>query len=420
VNHLLREEAVIRQGSTVLNRFVLAGDPDRAYFESGSEGLVQLATDLQTNQLCRIKCFWEPDQERHRRSERLVAQNLAFTGVAAGDALGGAPYEVLPKLGAHTPFAIVMKNVKGRSWRTRKELAIAGGRNPPEDWSALPVRATWAYGLATAIQQLEERGFIHSDISDGNVIVAATGDFALVDFDAYMLAAKRMVPLCRGSEGYAPPEIWEAPSPATGTRSSWLRKSRTNITLGSDRLGLALLAQEFLLMGQLGLGFDDAFGWGYRQHEDICSRRSGAHPAFADHYPALGQLVDRALRAETPAARPAPQEWREELRSIAEGTSHRQTLVLLPQNQTPHVSATELVPNMDLKHTPFGIRATVLSAPDGTFAAKVQPGATLFVRGPSGAWEERAAGSLIAICADLMFFDQRGKLPARISVQLQP
>ena len=117
----IQRAAVQRQGEIVKGRFRIAGPKDRAAFEPGGEGLVQLAEDLRTGRKCRIKSFWEPNANRQRRSELLIKQQLADLGKHNADALGGAPYEMLSALDAHTPFAIVMKNINGSSWKTLKE-----------------------------------------------------------------------------------------------------------------------------------------------------------------------------------------------------------------------------------------------------------------------------------------------------------
>jgi len=68
----VRREAFARQGThlNVLGTTLrIAGSPGKAVYEMGAEGLVHLATDDRTGDQYRIKCFWEPDDQRRIRSE---------------------------------------------------------------------------------------------------------------------------------------------------------------------------------------------------------------------------------------------------------------------------------------------------------------------------------------------------------------
>src|ERR1035438_4985613 len=257
----LLTEAVGRQGTDVRcqgRTFRIEGTADGAVFKMGGEGLVQLATDLSTNNSCRIKCFWEPTTLRRKRSDMLVQQQLADLGKTVADALGGAPYEILTNVGPHTPFAIVMKDVHGFSWKDLKEngqqRSLNAKQYPPPNWPSLAVRATWAYGLATAVLNMERRRFIHADLSDGNAMVTpngtSAGDMALVDFDAFVHPSyPHLDSTCKGSEGYAAPEIWHSKS----------------VDVGSDRVGMAILIQEFLVTGDPKISVEEGFGWRYDQ-----------------------------------------------------------------------------------------------------------------------------------------------------------
>ena len=408
----VRREARERQGATIKGRFRFAGDENYGIFEQGGEGLVQVAEDLATGNKCRIKCFWEPDTLRRKRSELLVNQKLADLGKTEADALGGAPYEVLDALDPHTPFAIVMKNVNGSSWKNLKENARSESRYPPSNWPSLQVRATWAYGLATAVLNMEKRGFIHADLSDGNVMVTPSGlvagDMALVDFDSFVHPAHpHLDSTCKGTDGYAAPEIWHSKS----------------VNVGSDRLGLAILLQEFLVIGDPAVSADEAFGWKYDQIGEICNFKGEAHPFFAKKYPPLANLVVQALRTANPASRPAPDLWRPMLRALAKGGSLRRKLlaVTLEAHPLPKPNAkagfADSQKSLDLSKTGYGIRATLERNSDASVDAVVHPGATIRVQIPGTRWESHGGGARIALAPGLVLFDTQGKMNLRIEGQ---
>lgn len=416
----LLREAVERQGTVVRcqgRSFRVDGTSDRAVFKMGGEGLVHLATDLSTNNSCRIKCFWEPSALRRKRSEMLVQQQLADLGKTIADALGGAPYEMLRDVGTHTPFAIVMKDVHGFSWKDLKEnglqRSLKENQYPPPNWPSLPVRATWAYGLATAVLNMERRRFIHADLSDGNVMVTpagqAAGDMALVDFDAFIHPSyPHLDSTCKGSEGYAAPEIWRSQS----------------VDVGSDRVGMAILIQEFLVVGDPNISRDEAFGWRYDEETEICSKSGEAHPFFAKKYPELAKLLVASLRAANPASRPTPDAWRQVLRTIATGgpVRNRLTGVTLDIHPVPkahsRVTFSDSQKALDLSKTPYKIRATLERNGDGSIDAAVHPGATLHVQYPSGKlWKEHTNGARINVVPGTILFDPQGQANARIDAQ---
>jgi len=147
-----------------------AGDQTGAAFREGGEGIVQEVTDLVTKQPLRFKCFFEPTTLRRKRSKHLADANLALGLGAGGDALGGAPLKLLENVGTHTPFGILMKNVDGESWQCVKE------NGDPQLSLTEEIRMSWCYGLAVAVTKLEEKRFIHCDLSPGNVMLTQNGE----------------------------------------------------------------------------------------------------------------------------------------------------------------------------------------------------------------------------------------------------
>src|ERR1700730_16640961 len=123
----IRREALQRQGRCIdsRGRFYIPGDQNAAKFQQGSEGIVQLAVNKKTNIKYRIKSFWEPTDARRQRSQILTKQRLADRSKDTADPLGGAPFELINDVAnsPNTPFAIVMKNVHGVSWKNLHELS---------------------------------------------------------------------------------------------------------------------------------------------------------------------------------------------------------------------------------------------------------------------------------------------------------
>jgi serine/threonine protein kinase len=374
---------------------------------------------MDTNASCRIKCFWTPDSNRLERSELLVHAKLPDLGKNVADSLGGAPYEMLRKIGPQTPFAIVMKNVQGTSWKDFKDnlrqRVLSEGRYPPSNCPPLNVRATWAYGLATAVLNMEKRQFIHADLSDGNVMVtpngAHAGDMALVDFDSFIHPGyPHLDSTCQGTEGYAASEIFNS----------------TSVSIGSDRLGLALLVQEFLIMGDPSITADEALEWRYEQDE-IWSLQGEAYGVFAKKYPPLAQLVVDALRASTPARRPAPDLWRPLLKDLAtRGTLRPRgkkltsvTLHAYPlQKQNLMMNFGDAQRSLDLLKTGYGIRATLERNADASVDAVVHSGATVQVQAPgTHTWKAHNGGDRIALAPGMVLFDLQGKMNVRIDGQ---
>jgi hypothetical protein len=409
----IRREAIERQGTIVKSHgrvFKIVGDQRGANFDSGSEGLVHFAVDQRTNTDYRIKCFWEPGDDRYRRSEVLVQRQLANAAKPSADALGGAPFELIGRLGPETPFAVVMKSVRGFSWARLRERAEGDTTYPPKDWPPVQVRATWAYGLATAVKRMEGRQFVHADLSPGNVVVTpegtTAGDMALVDFDGFIdLLNGELHPPVRGSSGYASAEMWNDRSGG----------------IGSDRVGMAILIQEFLAVGDATITKNEAFGWVYDQDNEISTRSAEPHPLIAKKYPEIAELVVDTLRASDPARRADPDDWRKLLIALVDGkplTPPLRDVILEPHPLKDSAARLAFGPNdhtLDLSQTLFGIRATLERLPAGSVRLVVHPGAELRVRKSSNAhWTTYAGSQAVNILPGLVLFDNKGKLTAKV------
>jgi hypothetical protein len=436
----LRQEALRRQGTTLQcngRTLRISGGSSQAEFESGSEGLVQLATDENTCEKFRIKCFWDPHERRRRRSDRLVRFGLATLSKAKADALGGAPFDLLRELGPCTPFAVVMKNVRGENWRKLRERARMESQYPPGWWPSAAIRATWAYGLATAVMKMESRRFIHADLSPGNVVLNdglhgipdsanttdssphgdESGDMALVDFDRYVHADGDLPDPGQGSEGYAAPEIWDRQTPS----------------MGSDRTALAILIQEFLVVGDSDINHDESFDWSYDQQSrvfkgsfaeenDKNEAQADVHPLLARKYPELAKLVRDTLSALGPEARPKPESWRPLLRDIVARpgrslkTPVRSLLIKGDPEDSPGLRITFGMTKdlLDLSLTPFGIRATLERDGDGSIVITVHQGAKIAVRSQGNDyWTQYAGGRRIKAEIGMVLSAEDGKSRAR-------
>jgi hypothetical protein len=428
---LIREEGLARQGTTVewddgprKRMCKVEGDSERVSFEQGSEGLVHLMTDLETGKKWRLKCFWEPYEERHRRSTLLSKQRLANPDRDVADALGGAPIAIVEGLGGETRFGVLMKNVGGWSWRAWVERAQMSLQDqyPPLGWPNLRTRLVWAYGLAVAVRNMEQRQFIHADLSPGNVLVTGegrySGDMALVDFDGFVCPACDVPDShLKGTEGFAVPEVWQ----------------RRTLSQGSDRTAMALLIQEFLMIGHPEIPKETIWNLAYDQEEDLVNAKGRAKPDFRRLFPRLADMLDATLEARRPGDRIAPTEWCTEVRALHQnllGPAMGQPSVArarpaaAPKNavnrlvsvgvrsvqtgKAVSVQVSDEAGILDLSQTAFRIRATLERKPDGQLFLHIHPGADVRVKDPLGAWHDLRDGVSVAVADGMQLSDLMG------------
>jgi|HubBroStandDraft_1064217.scaffolds.fasta_scaffold61611_2 hypothetical protein len=435
---LIREEGLARQGKTVewgdgprKRKCVVEGDSERVRFEQGSEGLVHLITDVETGKKWRLKCFWEPHEERHRRSTLLSKQRLANPDRDVADALGGAPIAIVEGLGGETRFGVLMKNVGGWSWRAWVERAQMSLQDqyPPRGWPNLRTRLIWAYGLAVAVRNMEQRQFTHADLSPGNVLVTGegrhSGDMALVDFDGFVCPACDVPDShLKGTEGFAAPEVWQ----------------RKSLSQGSDRTAMALLIQEFLLIGHPEIPKETIWNLAYDQEEDLVNGKGRAKPDFRMLFPRLADMLDATLQARRPGERIAPSEWCTEVRALHQNQpgaavpqppasaaiplaapkndSKRLVSVGVRSVQTGKAITVQVSDEpgiLDLSQTAFRIRASLERKPDGQLFLHIHSGADLRVKDPLGAWHDLRDGVVIAVADGMHLSDLKGAANAQIT-----
>jgi serine/threonine protein kinase len=279
---------------------------------------------------------------------------------------------------------------------------------------------------------MEERGFIHADISPRNVMVTAEGkhkgDMALVDFDGFVCAAYQIPDThLKGSEGFAAPEIWEQES----------------LTKGSDRVGMAILIEQFLTAGQPTVPYKEALFWEYSQQE-LVSLKSRANPHFRRLYPELADVLDKTLSASSPEERPSPKMWEELLfkeysRAAARpepptrldtpssrqatSTNTRSSGVVLRRveissdssSRAERIQLADVAARLDLSNSSFQIRADLVRHADGTITLEVHDRAEVRVRDSSGVWRRIAGGDFIPVASDLEFYDTQGANKARLT-----
>jgi hypothetical protein len=400
----IRKEAIARQGTIINGRlakgrraqYFIEGDQQRAKFQMGEEGLVHWAVEKRSGAKHRIKFFWEPDDIRFARSRHLVEQGLANQNSSI-DVLGGAPFALLDSIGGLSRFALIMKNVEGVSW---KDLRENFGAYPPSDWPSFDIRLLWAYGLVCAVEQMEARKFVHADLSDGNVVVVPTGDragvMALVDFDAYF--NPDYPSNYRGTSGFVAPEIW----------------NRGAVGVGSDRVAMAILIQEFLIVGDPELSSDHVFEGRYAQ-DQICALQCTAHPQLRRKYAAVANLVDATLTAASRELRPEPQKWRETLRPLFR---QGKVLNLHFRSSTGDTDVpVALMPGekKNLMRPPFFIRADILRTPDGALHLRPRPGASIRLHLAQGSWREISDG-MASLTGDTGLYDGDGELLAHLTI----
>lgn len=155
-------------------------------------------------------------QERIHRTEWLVAKRLDLRSSA---------FEAAPRAWATTlhcgrvpgvdhDFAGTLHTaVPGKSWRNLKQSAEEGEQSLP----SLAVRQQIARDFIFQLAELEELGFIHGDLSDGNLVIdLQRGGCRLVDFDAFVFQGDSrlrhsQLPLSaggvKGTPSYMPPDL---------------------------------------------------------------------------------------------------------------------------------------------------------------------------------------------------------------------
>ena len=166
----------------------------------------------------------------------VVVKELAFEGTAFRDTATGQVVPHEGKTALHrkmvtrflrearllnrirNPFVVRVIDVweeRGTAYYAMDELVGAGsvstvsGRFNPDDW---PTAATQAAQLLEALRAVHDAGMVHGDVKPDNVLVARTGEVALIDFGTVRADSdlERTVTSMSFTPGYAPPELMQA------------------------------------------------------------------------------------------------------------------------------------------------------------------------------------------------------------------
>ena len=243
------------------------------------------------------------------------------------------------------------------------------------------------------------------------------GDMALIDFDRFVHGHADLSELGQGTRGYAAREVF----------------AKTKPVLGTDRTSMAIIVQQFLLLGHPSLSKEDAFNWqydqdlatfGYKAGPDRIAeeRRSLVHPLLARDYPAVAALIEATVRATAPEARPAPTAWREPLRTIVYSPggvlNKLRELTLEEMADTAHPHRIFFKPAMrmlDMSETHFRLPASLKRDDDGSIYLAVHAGATLKVK-PFGVTlpVEHHGGERVMVETGLILLGQNGSMNVRL------
>ncbi len=244
------------------------------------------------------------------------------------------------------------------------------------------------------------------------------GDMALVDFDRYVHGRAEISELGKGTAGYAAKEVWTRKVPQIGT----------------DRTSMAILIQEFIVLGDPEICKEEALDWTYNQEsstfdlkssdvdsEDIRSVR--AHPLLAAKYSTLARLVEDTICATNPDTRPAPQSWRGPLRDIVDPPTsaapqklRELTLEEITEESPPYRLAFKTGMKMlNLSETRFRIHASLKRDSDGSIYLAVHDGARLSIKIPGSTnTVEYGKGARVLVQAGLILVGQDGSMSTRL------
>ncbi len=163
-------------------------------------------------------------------------------------------------------------------------------------------RINLCINLIQAIEQLEQRGCAHRDLSCGNVFIDdATLRIYIIDFDSLYHASLKIprVTTC-GTDGYAAHHAWQ--NGKADPSLTWCQYA--------DRYALALLVAEFLLI-KPGVGATGEGGI-FRQHE-LCNQGGPGINAILGElkagYPSVAAMLEATIHSHTSADCPSPSDW---------------------------------------------------------------------------------------------------------------
>lgn len=201
--------------------------------------------------------------------------------------------------------AVLMPKVPGSPWTLVADALRAGELEMPLDQ-----RVAVALNLARCIERLEAWGVSHRDLSSGNVFVAPDNRIYLIDLDS-LFHPNLAFPAntTAGTNGYMA-RFLRGRSGDWDASRSWCRCA--------DRVALAVLIAEFLLIGPRGpASHEDGTLFSQAQLEQpdgdfVRSQVESLWKIGRD----CGILLWKALRATTFGACPSPGHWQAALRRV--------------------------------------------------------------------------------------------------------
>src|SRR5262249_25821380 len=184
----------------------------------------------------------------------------------------------------------------------------------------------------------------------------------------------------------------------------------------SDRIAMAVLIQDMLVVGDPGIGRVDAFSAQYTQ-EELCEYKSRAHFLLWQRYRPIAELVESTLQTPNPSARPAPAQWKEALRQLYRQAPWRRHTLHADDNAGICISL-DVPGSQDLTTTPFGIRGNFVRSEDGWASFLSHEGAKVRLRSAEQGWRWIESGSEARLeNGDLIYDHQQGRFPARFRIE---
>jgi serine/threonine protein kinase len=250
-------------------------------------------------------------------------------------------------------YATLMPWIPGRTWYDLLVSAAQAGQRRMAIYS-LDVGLALSRRLLEITEELERIGAAHTDIAPGNVMLELqTGDVQLLDLeDFYLPAAQPPSAQNTGSAGYRHPT-------AEAGKTMWCREG--------DRYAVAVMAAEFLILSNPGLGVlasDTGFFAEDRNSQVGAQRFALARPFLESSAPEFARLFSMAWNSTTLEACPPIAQLRAALSRVTAAVS------LAAQTSLPGSFTSPQIPGV--AWDPPGARPLAQSAAAGTAASGAQ------------------------------------------------
>jgi hypothetical protein len=264
-----------------------------------------------------LKIFKSDVPQRAERIRLLIARELA----KKHEAFHGIPFGWLGKFNINGVELIghFTRMIPGPYNGGPEDFGrLRGSGQGPHRWATFTEGDRKRFGgeLASAVAGLETCGIIHGDISPGNLLIGQSNltkehMCILCDYDGYYSPQVPLLPRkngrtpCRplGSPGYQYPAL----------RAAMLadKAGDANIWVQTDRFALSIAICEMMIWSDSVEAYLEVEG---RDHllgdEMITARDAGRLPRnILDSFPDGFEMLDRALKANSPSSMPSPEDW---------------------------------------------------------------------------------------------------------------